>query len=279
MSATLNDDVSVIIPTFNRSKFLERSVMSVVNQTVKPTEIIIVDDGSTDDTKSVVDRLINSVTDIRIIYTYQDNAGAGAARNTGVMNSSCKWIAFNDSDDEWLPTKLERQIEYSKLHPEYDMIYCSYVLIREGQQTVSIAPYTQDRKITEGSIHINLLVKNTIGTPTILMKKNDFEICGGFDSALKCIEDWDFVINFSKEHLIGYVDEVLVKAHRVDLSVSFNSGEFYNVRCRTIVENKDILIKNNRFDEAVLSLFSKAESDKCLKPVQQMFLTYLNAAH
>ena len=99
--------VSVIIPTYNRAKLIKRSILSVLNQTYQNFEIIVVDDGSADDTKSVVESFNNP----KIRYIRHDiNKGQSAARNTGIKNAKGKYIAFQDSDDEWLPEKLEKQM-------------------------------------------------------------------------------------------------------------------------------------------------------------------------
>ena len=105
--------ISVIIPTFNRKYVLYRAIESVANQTRPPIEIIVVDDGSTDGTK---DWLVNSFPSIR--YIYQDNKGVSFARNRGIEVSKGSWVSFLDSDDEWIPTKLEEQESYIIENPE-----------------------------------------------------------------------------------------------------------------------------------------------------------------
>ena len=118
------DKVSVIIPTYNRSHTLKRAVESVLGQTFDNFELLIVDDGSEDDTKSVVD----SIQDKRIRYIkLKENRGAAGARNEGVRRSECSLIAFQDSDDVWRPEKLERQMIYWEQHPECALVYCDYL--------------------------------------------------------------------------------------------------------------------------------------------------------
>ena len=114
------DKVSVIIPTYNRADKLLGSVKSVLNQTYKNLKLIIVDDASTDDTE----RVVSEINDERIFYhKLEKNIGAAGARNAGVKLSDSKLIAFHDSDDKWLPDKLEKQVKYLTDHPSFDMVY------------------------------------------------------------------------------------------------------------------------------------------------------------
>ncbi|MBI5761260.1 MAG: glycosyltransferase [Planctomycetales bacterium] len=111
--------VSVIIPTFNRAVLVTRAVESVLGQTLPADEVIVIDDGSTDDTRDVLTRFGN-----RIRYVFQENQGVSAARNRGIEAATGRYIAFLDSDDEWLPLKLERQVAHLESHPEIDFVTC-----------------------------------------------------------------------------------------------------------------------------------------------------------
>ena len=114
--------VSTIIPTHNRSKMLNRSINSVLNQTYSAIECIVIDDGSTDNTVDVIE----TQKDDRLIYvSHKSNRGASAARNTGIRHSNGEYISFLDDDDEWLPTKLEKQVELlTNLPNKIGMVYC-----------------------------------------------------------------------------------------------------------------------------------------------------------
>ena len=113
------DLISVIIPTYNRAHLIKRSAQSVLNQTYKNLELIIVDDGSTDNTKEVID----SLNDERIVYVKQENHGVSSARNTGINVANGKYIAFQDSDDIWHSDKLEKQINTLKQN-NADIVFC-----------------------------------------------------------------------------------------------------------------------------------------------------------
>ena len=121
--------ISVIIPTYNRKHTLSRSIGSVISQTIKPLEIIVVDDGSTDGTGDWVSAKYPSVK-----YMYQKNSGVSSARNNAIRNTKGGWIAFLDSDDEWLPNKLEQQINYIKAHPEHILCHTNEIWIRNGRR-------------------------------------------------------------------------------------------------------------------------------------------------
>ena len=111
--------VSVLVPTFNRAHLVPEAIRSVLSQDYAPFEVVVVDDGSTDDTATV----INQEFGRRIRYIRQENAGPGAARNTGIRASSGEYIAFQDSDDIWLPGKLRAQVDALNRHPECALVY------------------------------------------------------------------------------------------------------------------------------------------------------------
>lgn len=265
------EKISVIIPTYNREKMIERAVRSVLVQTYTNLEVIVVDDCSTDHTEQVVEE----IGDSRIkYYKLQKNGGAGHARNAGVKFASAELIAFHDSDDVWRPEKLEKQMNYWEKHPEFSMIYCPYLSHRldgELRQTPNSGMWGD----LEGDIFYSLLVRNSIGAPTILMKKECFWNCGGFDDSLKSLEDWEFVLRFAHQYLIGYVDEVLIDAYRTTGSVSSEVGGFFEARCRMIASYQTELVKAGLFDKVVSDLFSKAERCDVLGNVKKMLLLML----
>lgn len=201
-----NDYVSIVMPTYNRAKTIKNSLMSIINQTYQNFEIVVVDDCSTDDTQSVIESL-----DDRIKYVRLDsNHGPSYARNEGVKHATYDLIAFNDSDDVWRANKLEKQMEKMAESPEYSLVYCAYEY--KGPNGVMRFPNNVAREELEGRITKSIIKKNTIGTPTVLVKKECFLSVGGFDTNLKSLEDWEFAIRFSKKYCVGYVDEVLVDA-------------------------------------------------------------------
>lgn len=263
--------ISVIIPTYNRADKIEKSIRSVLNQTYSDMEVLVVDDASTDNTRDVV----CSIQDERVRYIrLEQNGGASAARNAGVSFADTEWIAFHDSDDAWRFDKLEKQIQYRDLHPEYDLIYTAYVLHLANEEDIYV-PGSMPVECLQGDMYNLLLKGNTIGAPTILMRKAVFEEVNGFDTTWKSLEDWDFVLRISKNHKIGYVNEILLDAYRLEGSISSNVGAYYSSRCRMIAEHKEEMVKRGLFDEVLLSLFQKAQQEGVLEMVQKLLMQSL----
>jgi glycosyltransferase involved in cell wall biosynthesis len=199
--------VSAIIPTHNRSKMLNRSINSVLNQTYSAVECIIIDDGSTDNTGGIV----KAMKDDRLIYyRHKYNRGASASRNTGIRNASGELIAFLDDDDEWLPTKLEKQVAMLRNLPrKIGMVYCwmdyfneKGVLVHEHHPTL------------RGDVFPQLLDAQRLGgCPTLLVRREVFEIVTGFDESLPRGNDGDFIRRVCRKFAVEFVPEVLVKVY------------------------------------------------------------------
>lgn len=260
------EKVSVIIPTYNRENLIERSIRSVLNQTYKNLEVIVVDDGSTDHTREIVE----SIKDQRIIYHKQENGGAAKARNTGVSLATADYIAFHDSDDVWREDKLIKQMSFLKQNPEYGMVYSNFFFHRLDGSGYSIPKDVKPIGELSGDIFFTVLINNTVGAPTMVMKKELFEEIGGFDTTLKCLEDWDFTIRFAENYYVGYLDEDLMDAYQQIDGVSANGKEYFSIRCDMICRYKDILWKNGLFDLAIGDLFQLANRHNCLEMVKQL---------
>jgi len=200
--------VSVIIPTYNRAHLIGRAIQSVLNQTYQDFEIIVVDDGSTDNTKEIV----KSLDDKRIRYIrHKENKGGGAARNTGIKAAIGEYIAFLDSDDEWLPEKLECQMKvFKNAGSEVGVVYTGFIYIDE------LGEYTNGQHIPEkrGWIYEDILVENCVGTAsTVLVKRKCFEKAGLFDENLPSCQDWEMWIRLAREHQFDFIEDPLVKYH------------------------------------------------------------------
>ena len=166
-------DVSVIIPTYNRASFISRAVESVLNQSFKKWELIIVDDGSTDNTQDIL-KIYENQTRIKLLKT--KNRGVSAARNLGVRQALGYWIAFLDSDDQWLPEKLEKQMRESLKNPGVSIIHGNEIWIRRG---VRVNPMKKHQK-KGGDIFSQALGLCCISPSTVLIKKKLFDEVGGF---------------------------------------------------------------------------------------------------
>lgn len=207
--------VSVIIPTYNRATVLGRSIQSVLDQTFQDFELIIVDDASQDDTRDVVNNF--NIPNIRYVR-HEKNLGPGLARNTGINLAQGEYIAFQDSDDQWLPEKLEKQIRYLDSAPSDVGAVYSCLLRMNGSGTVHI-PSVKNRRM-EGDIHLDICRGNFIAMPVVLVKKECFARTGLFDDRLNQYEDWDMWIRISKYYHFGFIDEPLVISYFTPGSVN-----------------------------------------------------------
>ncbi len=222
----MNKKVSVIIPTYNRAPVIKKSVESVLKQTYADMEVIIVDDGSTDDTKHV----IREIQDKRIKYiNYKTNHGPSYARNEGIRNATAEFIAFNDSDDIWNPLKLEKQMKILE-NKEIDMVFCQYSI---NNSKVELVPSNDDILIQTSKNYFDVLLgANRIGTPTAIIKKEKINEVGGFNESLKSWEDWDFFLKIAKKGKIFFLNEPLVEVYPSIDGVNFCSSY---VKAKTIL--------------------------------------------
>lgn len=213
--------VSVVIPMYNRENTIKRAVQSVLDQTYQNIEVIVIDDASTD--RSV--ETVQSIHDERIkILCLLNNQGANHARNEGIKAAKGEYIAFQDSDDEWFPTKLGVQIDYV-LENNLQAVFCPYYLV--GEYSVRQVPskqiedYMQNRSVREV-----LHERNIIGTPTLLIHRKVIEHVGMFDEKLPRFQDYDLVIRISQKYDIGFVSQVLANAYNTEISISQNNGAY-----------------------------------------------------
>lgn len=196
--------ISVIIPTYNMEKYITDAIDSALAQTYKNVEIIVVDDGSTDFTINILKKY-NS----KIKYFYQKNKGPSAARNVGIKYAKGEYIAFLDSDDVWLPRKLELQVKYFSENAFRGLIYTGYYTIDETGETVEIHKIED---FSKNKVLKDLFFKNVISTAsTIMVNRECFEESGGFDENLAVAEDWDMWLRIIKRYDFDYISEPLVK--------------------------------------------------------------------
>lgn len=218
--------ISIIIPTFNRASVIMRAIQSVFNQTFHDYELIVVDDGSTDDTQSLLSDLIKTQ---KIKYIKQDNAGVSAARNLGAKNSFGEWLAFLDSDDEWLPKKLEEQILFLNKNENIQVVYGQEIWMRKG------------KRVNQGLAHqkyggwiFDKCVQQCFIAPTsVMLKKKLFNELNGFNEEFAVCEDYDLWLKISSQYEIGYIDNpIVVKygGHEDQLSMKFKAMDMWRLR-------------------------------------------------
>lgn len=232
--------VSVIIPTYNREHLIGRSIRSVLNQTYKEFEVIVVDDGSTDNTMNVV----SSFNDPRIRYIrHENNLGGAIARNTGITASRGEYIAFQDSDDEWLSEKLEKQMQIFNTAPgDVNIVYSAFIRVTDCS-ALFIPPNIVAKK--DGYILAQLLKGSFISTQTVILKKECFEKVGLFDNNLPRLQDWELFIRISKCFKFGYLSEPLVIAYVQKDSISSNKKAYIEAYISIVDKHLDEFSKNN----------------------------------
>ena len=216
--------ISVIIPTFNRKHTLQRAIDSVLAQTFKPYEIIIVDDGSKDGTK---EWLLQNYPSVQ--YIHQPNNGVSSARNKGIQISQGSWIALLDSDDEWMPEKLESQSRFIEVNRDSSFCHTNEIWIRNGVRVNQMKKH----KKYGGDIFKHCLDICRISPSSSIIKKDVFEEVGAFDESLTVCEDYDLWLRVTAKFNILFLDEPLIKkygGHLDQLSRVPEGIEQYRIR-------------------------------------------------
>ena len=193
-------NISVIISTYNRYEVLKRALASVLSQSHKANEIIVVDDGSDDKTSQITKYFPN------ITYIFQQNAGVSSARNTGIKSAKYEWIAFLDSDDEWHEDKLKEQVSLHKNRNELLMSYTDEKWIRDEKEVKVAKKFAKvDAELFEASLSHCIIAPSSV-----IMHKKLFASMGLFDESLEVCEDYDLWLRISIIHKIGLVDKKLI---------------------------------------------------------------------
>lgn len=208
MSSGASPTVSVVIPTYNRETVLPRALDSVLAQTYGDFEVIVVDDGSRDGTAGVMAEYVRR--DGRVRYCRQSqNAGVSAARNRGIREAKGEFVAFLDSDDEWAPTKLERQIErFREANSEVGLVYCGVETVYGDGGGWTFVPEHR------GDVYRDLLLKNVIHTGSgAMVRRSVTQAVGYFNEEIPAIEDYEYWLRISRHYQFDYVQEALVRYH------------------------------------------------------------------
>jgi len=197
--------VSVVIPTLNRAKWLGRAIQSVLDQTHPVHEIIVVDDGSNDGTRDMVCDNFSE----RVKYYFQENHGVSHARNTGIQKAGGNWIAFLDSDDQWLPDKLQQQIAALEKNPQYRFCHTNEIWIRNGKR---VNPMNKHDK-SGGFIYRKCLPLCVISPSSALVRRDVFDELGLFDDTLPVCEDYDYWLRYCSRYPVIYVESPQLIKH------------------------------------------------------------------
>lgn len=244
--------ISVIIPTYNRGRLILESVNSVLNQTYKNIELIVVDDCSTDDTKEIIE----SIKDFRIKYIkLEKNSGACVARNKGIERATGEFIAFNDSDDLWIPEKINSQLDFL-YENNAEISFCKMECRTPENNFIHNFPNIEfDRKIS----YKDLLKYNSASTQTIFGKTDCFkEII--FDATMPRLQDWDEVLRLSQKFSVFYQNKILVHTFFQKDSISTHPEKAVLAMQKIFEKHKDAILSDPAIVE---SFFKKKASFVC----------------
>jgi len=232
--------VSVIIPTYNRSGFVKEAVNSVLAQKNVSVEVIVVDDGSTDATAEVLESFGASIRRV-----YQPRAGVSAARNRGIRMAESEWLAFLDSDDLWLPRKLERQLDFLARHPDLKVCQTEEIWIRDRKR---LNPRKYHEK-PEGHCFPLLLERCLVSPSAVIIHRDLFEEVGLFDETLPACEDFDLWLRIGCRHPIGLLRWPLIikrGGHPDQLSASIPSLDRYRIQALAKLLRREPLCRDHR---------------------------------
>jgi len=252
--------VSVIIPAYNSCKYIQETIDSVINQTFQDFEIIIVDDGSVDNTKELIQAYIDRHPD-KIRYIYQKNQGPAAARNTGIKASESKFIALLDSDDKWLPERLEHCVRALESDERVGLVHTNIMKIREDGQSIGVLD--RQKQFLSGHIFNYLLNRKAhILSPTVLFRRECCNKVGLFDEHKICIglEDREMWLRIAREYKILYIDKVLAYYRVSESSLSRNRENMMKGR-HYVIEKFCPDGKNERLRKTALAQIYKESGD------------------
>lgn len=246
MDLLASPKVSVVIPTFCRPESTKRALSSVVAQTFSDFEIIVVDDGSSDDTMQVVQGL--GIDRLRVIR-HETNRGPAAARNTAVAVAKGEWIAFLDSDDVWKPEKLARQMTRLQAAPANVSACATGYYLHKGGRELTIIP-----NLPPGTFRFNILFGCAIspGT-TLLVKRKVFDEIGLFDERLRRLEDWDWLLRYAQHYDIVFVPEPLANIYLRPLKVDEQANPDPVFEAIERIKGKHLPLQPSRMDRRQLA--------------------------
>ena len=229
-------DISIVIPTYNRCELLKRAINSVLDQTIDVQEIIIVDNGSTDNTYEMISSLFPEIT-----YIYENRKGVSIARNVGIKNCYSTWIAFLDSDDAWEPQKLEKQLFFmNNNNKKYRLIHTNEIWYKNNK----FQNQQKKHEKSGGDIFQKSLQLCCISPSSAFIKKEVFDDYDFFDESLEVCEDYDMWIRITSKEEVGFLDNPLVVkygGHDDQLSKKYWGMDRF--RIRSLEKN----LKNNWF--------------------------------
>lgn len=254
-----NPYFSVIIPTFNRYDFLMRAIESVLLQTESDFEIIIVDDGSTDNTAS----LVKSICDKRLVYIHQTHKGVSCTRNLGISCAKAQIIAFLDSDDRFKPEKLKIAKQYTENYPNFKIFHTEEIWYRNQK----LLNQKKIHKKPQGDVFVNSLKLCCIGMSTAVVKKELFDKIGNFDESFQACEDYELWLRAASLYPVKLIPQALTikqGGHPDQLSKKFPAMDTFRIAAI------DKLLKNRPL--------TKAQKEHAVKELKLKCTIYIKGA-
>lgn len=204
--------ISIVLPSFNRAQVLPKAVESILRQTYKDFELIIVDDGSTDNTADVV----KNFNDDRIVYVRQENAGACVARNNGIEHSRGEYIAFQDSDDIWHEDKLEKQLKTIQ-DKNADIVFCRMNRMSGGKKIGLVSNYFKEGFLSKDVMPMSIGTQTLVGKSIVFKQEK-------FDPEMPRFQEFELLVRAQKNYSIYCMEEPLVDYHLQNDSISANAS-------------------------------------------------------
>lgn len=246
--------VSIIIPFYNVEEYIEECIKSVLDQTFKDFEIILVNDGSFDGSDLIVRRFLEK-DECRIKYIIQENKGLAGARNVGIRNSSSEFVAFLDADDMLFSNSLELRMSVISENKDVGLVYGNATVI-EGNKIVPMTIKDLNGKYVQGNVLPQMLERNYVIMPTVMVRSEVFKTCGYFDESLKRIEDYDMWLRIAKKnYLFAFVDHPVayyrirkgaLSQNRIELLSTLVSVYDKFSRTQKLTKSEDKIIRKSR---------------------------------
>jgi glycosyltransferase involved in cell wall biosynthesis len=267
--------VSCIIPTFNRAHVLERAVQSVLNQTYCDLECIVVDDASTDETHA----LLEKIYDPRLkLIRLEKNRGVSAARNCGAREARGQWLAFLDSDDEWLAHKLEEQVKLALDPHEHPLIHSNEIWVRNGVRVNAKSIYEKGG----GDQFARSCQSCVIGPSTVMIKASVFWELDGFREDFEVCEDYEFWLRYLASREVSFISEPLIVkygGHDDQLSRRYKAMDDWRLRallellehkCLSFAQQQVVFAEIQRKGRILLIGYEKHQRPRDCQRVQAM---------
>lgn len=264
--------VSIIIPYYNSENTIIRALESVIKQTYRDYEIILIDDGSTDNSHKIIDDFFGDNGGHKYLHLKQKNSGPSKARNEGVRISSGEYIAFLDSDDSWNYNKLELQMNFLGNNENIDILGCDYNIIIEN----AILKNSKDRNAFLRVYFYNRLFKNFFSIPTVIIKKRVFEEAGGFNEKQRHAEDSLLFMKILRRYNGGKIEKPLVNLYKLEYGESGLSSYLKESEQAELNNFKILRNENNINDKKInIILYMSICIFSIIKYIRRIIIIYL----